>query len=250
MSKLYIIGIGPGDLRYLAPAAKVALEQATDWVGYSLYIELIDALAQDKLCHKSPIGQESERAKLALTLAAAGKTTALISSGDPNIYAMASLVFQLLDEDESDTWATLDIELVPGISAMQLAAARVGAPLGHDFCTISLSDLLTPWTVIERRIQSAATGDFVIAFYNPASLTRNWQIERARDILLVQRAPETPVILAHSLGRESERIEVIALSELRYELIDMLTLVLVGNSQTKRVGRWLYTPRGYTPSAP
>jgi cobalt-precorrin 5A hydrolase/precorrin-3B C17-methyltransferase len=175
---------------------------------------------------------------------------ALVCSGDAGIYAMASLVFELVEMAGEEAWRRLEIEVVPGISALQAAAARAGAPLGHDFCTISLSDLLTPWEVIEERLQAAAEGDFVVALYNPASRRRRRQLGEARDILLAYRPPETPVILAHNLGREGERLDFTTLDRLETEMVDMLTLVIIGSTATRQFegagGRALvYTPRGY-----
>ncbi len=246
MGKLYIIGIGPGTRELLVPAAKIALLQCTDLVAYSLYLELLGDAVDGKTCHDSPLGEEVARAGLSLDIAASGRTTALVSSGDAGIYAMATLVFELIAGDDRGAWSGVDIEVIPGISAMQLAAARVGAPLGHDFCTISLSDLLTPWSVIEKRLHAAAAGDFVVAFYNPVSKRRDWQLNSARDILLAQRGARTPVVVARNLSRETEHVRVIALAELDAADIDMLTLVIVGNSETRNTGRWVFTPRGYS----
>ena len=163
---------------------------------------------------------------------------------------MAALTYEMVDESPSVDWRRLDISVAPGISALQGAAARIGAPLGHDFCTISLSDLLTPWPVIESRIRAAADGDFVVAFYNPVSRRRNTQLPAARDILLNARPSETPVVLARNLGRADESIDVITLGALTTETVDMTTVVLVGSSETRRIDRrdggvWVYTPRGY-----
>ncbi|MEM7206261.1 MAG: precorrin-3B C(17)-methyltransferase [Pseudomonadota bacterium] len=245
MQKLFIIGTGPGALDLLVPAARSALTQATDWVAYGLYIDLLGELGEGKTRHDKELGEEIDRAKLALELAASGKITALISSGDPGIYAMATVVFEQLASDAADRWSDVEVEVIPGISAMQLAAARVGAPLGHDFCTISLSDLLTPWDVIEQRLNAAAAGDFVVSFYNPVSTRRDWQLNKARDILMSQRGGETPVIIARNLGRDTEDVRVILLAELDAKDVDMLTLVMVGNSETRYNGKWMYTPRGY-----
>ena len=245
MSKLFIVGTGPGSLELLVPAAKAALEQCTDLVAYSLYLDLLGELIEGKTRHDSPLGEEVDRARLSLDIAATGKTTALISSGDAGIYAMATVVFELLAGKDKAQWQGVDVEVVPGISAMQLAAARVGAPLGHDFCTISLSDLLTPWEVIERRLNAAAAGDFVVSFYNPVSKRRDWQLNTARDILMAQRGGETPVVIARNLGRDTEAVKVIKLENLDATDIDMLTLVMVGNSETRYDGKWVFTPRGY-----
>ena len=246
---LFIVGTGPGDAAYRAPAADAALARATDVVGYGPYIDLLGAAAAGKACHDFALGEEETRCRHALTLAAAGRQVALVSSGDPGIYAMAALVFELLDHSATDAWTRIGIAVVPGISAMQLAAARAGAPLGHDFCAISLSDLLTPWPEIERRLQAAAAADFVVALYNPASHRRRQQFTAARAILLRERAPDTPAIVARKLGRADESVRVVPLSALDADAIDMLTLVIVGNSRTRAVerdtDRWVYTPRGY-----
>ncbi len=179
---------------------------------------------------------------------------ALICSGDPGIYAMAALVFEFLERDEQPAWRRLEVTVVPGISALQAAAARAGAPLGHDFCAISLSDLLTPWPTIERRLAAAAVGDFVVALYNPVSKRRTTQLTRAVEILRAHRTAETPVVLARNLGREGEAVTVLRLDEIAPEKVDMLTLVLVGSIETRRIERgdggcWVYTPRGYAAKA-
>jgi precorrin-3B C17-methyltransferase len=245
MHPLYIIGAGPGDLAHLSPAAQAAIQASSDLVGHGLFLRLLGALTDGKRCHKTAMGEELARARLALDLAAGGHTTALISSGDAGIYAMATVVFELLDRQPQPAWSAVDIVVLPGISAMQAAAAKVGAPLAHDFCAISLSDLLTPWAIIERRIQAAAQADFVIAFYNAVSRHRNWQLERAREILLAHRSPDTPVIVAFNVSRKGESVTVTRLAELDPAPLNMLTLVIVGNSETRRVGNWVYTPRGY-----
>ncbi|RRJ84515.1 precorrin-3B C(17)-methyltransferase [Aestuariirhabdus litorea] len=244
---LYLVGIGPGDHAYLAPAAKKALSDASDWVAYGLYLDLLGELGEGKQHHDRPLGEEIERARLALRLAIEGKSTALISSGDIGIYAMATLVFELLDGEFSAQASQLAVEVVPGISAVQMAAARTGAPLGHDFCTISLSDLLTPWETIEARLHAAGQGDFVTAFYNPVSRQRDWQLARAQQILLGYRPATTPVVVARNLGRSDEQVRITTLAELVPAEVDMLTLVLVGNSESRTLenGRWVYTPRGY-----
>ncbi|MFQ5467023.1 MAG: precorrin-3B C(17)-methyltransferase, partial [Kiloniellaceae bacterium] len=171
--------------------------------------------------------------------------------GDPGIYAMASLVFEVLERAGRDDWRRVEISVVPGISALQAAAARLGAPLGHDFCAISLSDLLTPWPVIEGRLSVAAAGDFVVALYNPVSRRRTRQLATARDILRAHRPGDTPVAIARNLGRPGESVAVMDLDDLTPDRVDMLSLVLIGSSQTRRVARsdgglWVYTPRGYT----
>ncbi|HXH01810.1 MAG TPA: precorrin-3B C(17)-methyltransferase [Candidatus Competibacteraceae bacterium] len=245
MKQLYIVGTGPGDPGLLSPAARAAIAASTELVAYPLYIDLLGGLAAGKTRHDRPLGEEIERARLALELAAAGRVTALLSSGDAGIYAMATLVFELLDREPKPDWQEVAIQVIPGISAIQATAARVGAPIAHDFCTISLSDLLTPWETIETRIRAAGLGDFVVAFYNPVSQKRHWQLARARDILLAHRPADTPVVIARNVSRVTERIGLTTLGALDPAEVDMLTLVLVGNRETRRVGDWVYTPRGY-----
>ena len=193
--------------------------------------------------------------RFALELAGQGKTVGLICSGDAGIYAMATLVFELIDRGGlSDAARRVEVQCTPGISALQGAAARAGAPLGHDFCTISLSDLLTPWPSIQMRLKAAAEGDFVIAFYNPVSKKRRTQLAYARDVLLAHRPCDTPVILATNLGREGELVRVVPLGELDINDVDMLTVVIVGSSESRTMktgdGKtWVYTPRGYAGKA-
>ena len=255
MTTLYLVSSGPGAADLVTPRARAAVEAATDLVAYGLYLDLLGDVCGGKTHHDLPLGEEIGRARLALDLAASGKTTALISSGDIGIYAMATLVFELLDlqlqgKENSPQWLDVDIEVVPGVSAMQAGASRIGAMLGHDFCTISLSDLLTPWETIEKRLHACGTGDFVVSFYNPKSKKRDWQINRARDILLQYRPPETPVLLGRQLTREDESITVITLAELDAKDVDMFTLVSVGNSESRHIANgkkeWVYTPRGYS----
>ena len=247
--KLTVVGIGPGDPAWRTPEATKALRDADHVVGYRLYLELIADLIEDRKRHPSDMTEEEDRTRLALDLAASGKTVALVSSGDAGIYALAALVYELLDLEDRAEWNRVEVSVTPGISALQAAAARIGAPLGHDFCVISLSDLLTPWDDIEKRLQAAASGDFVVALYNPVSKRRTKQLARARDILLSARPPETPVILARNLGRDGETIDVIPLSDLQPKLADMLTVVLVGSTRTRLMDRGgrprVYTPRGY-----
>jgi len=246
---LAVVGIGPGRGDWRAPEASTAIAQASDLVGYGLYLDLLGPLSDGKERHEFPLGKETERVDHALGLAATGKKVCLISSGDAGIYAMASLVFERMDHGGVEAWRRIETRVVPGISAMQAAAARAGAPLGHDFCAISLSDLMTPWPVIERRLRAAAAGDFVVALYNPISRRRQEYLERARDILLDARPPETPVILARNLGRADETVRTVDLSALTRADADMLTIIIVGNRETKRLahggGEWVYTPRGY-----
>lgn len=246
---LSVVGIGPGMADWRTPQVTRALAEASDVVGYGLYLDLIEDVIRGKQRHQSELAEEEARARAALNLAAEGKRVALVCSGDAGIYALATLVFELLDREDRAEWNRLAINVCPGVSAIQAAASRVGAPIGHDFCTVSLSDLLTPWDVIRQRLEGAALGDFVVALYNPVSRKRQKHIIEARDILLKHRPAETPVVLARNLGRDGEDISVIRLDELGPDKADMLTLVLIGNSQsielTRGINRWVYTPRGY-----
>ena len=246
---LSIIGTGPGDADHRIPITDSAVAAATDLVGYGPYLDLLGTAAAGKERHDFGLGAEEDRCRHALELAATGRQVALVSSGDPGIFAMASLVFELLDRDPDPAWQRVAITVHPGVSAMQLAAARAGAPLGHDFCAISLSDLLTPWPAIEARLRAAAQADFVVALYNPASRRRRQQFETARDILLAERPDDTPVVVARNLARPGEQVTIIPLAELSLDAIDMLTIVIIGNSQSRTIegaaSRWAYTPRGY-----
>ncbi|MEM7465203.1 MAG: precorrin-3B C(17)-methyltransferase, partial [Pseudomonadota bacterium] len=248
---LFVVGIGPGKSTWRSPEVSAMIEASTDLVGYSLYLDLIEDIGAGKIRHDFDLGAEELRVRHAMELAGEGRTVSLICSGDAGIYAMATLVFELLEKGGlSEAAQKIAIEVSPGISALQAAASLVGAPLGHDFCTISLSDLLTPWPDIKRRVTAAAEGDFVIAFYNPVSRRRRTQLAEAKQILLAHRPSDTPVILATNLGRKGEAVRVVPLEDLQVEDLDMLTVVLVGSSQTCVVktghGKdWVYTPRGY-----
>ncbi len=250
--RLFVVGIGPGQDAWRSPEVTRMVQEASDLVGYSLYLDLIATITPDKTRHDFDLGKEEDRVRHAMELAGEGKDVALVCSGDAGIYAMATLVFELLANGGlSDAATRIGIEVSPGISALQAAAARAGAPLGHDFCTISLSDLLTPWEAIQMRVKAAAEGDFVIAFYNPVSKRRRTQLEYAKGILLEHRPADTPVILATNLGREGEQVRVVPLEELDINDVDMLTVVIVGSSETQTVetgdGKtWVYTPRGYS----
>jgi cobalt-precorrin 5A hydrolase/precorrin-3B C17-methyltransferase len=247
--RLAVVGIGPGSAAWRAMEVARTMSEATDVVGYRLYLDLIADLIRGKRLHMSPISEEEARARSALDLAAEGRSVALVSSGDAGIYALAALVFELLDRENRAEWNRLALTVVPGISALQAAAARAGAVIGHDFCAISLSDLLTPWPEIERRLRAAAEADFVVALYNPVSRCRRTQLAAARDILLARRPADTPVVVARNLGREGEALRVTELEALTPEGIDMLTIVLVGSSHTRLIERgthrFVYTPRGY-----
>lgn len=251
---LAVVGLGPGDAGWRTPEAEAALRGASDLVGYRRYLDLIAPLARGKTCHAYELGEEQARVRSALDLAAAGRDVALVCSGDPGIYAMAALVFEELESAGRADWQRVAVSVVPGISALQAAAARIGAPLGHDFCAVSLSDLLTPAATIETRLRAAAEGDFVVALYNPVSMKRKLLLGRAVEILSAKRPPDTPVVLARNLGRDGEVVTVIRLDELTAGEVDMLTVVLIGASTTRRVARgdggcWVYTPRGYAAKA-
>jgi len=250
--RLAIVGIGPGDPAWRTQEASALIDAADDIVGYRLYLDLLGRAIAGKRRHDSAIGAEAERARLALDLAAAGGSVALVSSGDPGIYGLAALVFELIDRAARRDWSAVEVTVAPGVSAMQAAAARVGAPLGHDFCAVSLSDLLTPWASIRARIEAAASADFVVALYNPRSARRPGYLAEAAAILLAHRPPETPAVIARNLGRAGETQLVLRLDELTGAAAeaDMLSLVLIGNRQTRLVAGdkpRLYTPRGYFP---
>ena len=246
---LAIVGIGPGSAGWRSPEADQLLSASDHWIGYQRYLDLLRKPAHVE-SEGYALGEEENRARKALELAANGKRVALISSGDAGIYAMASLVYELLDRSDDPAWERVEVVMTPGISALQAAAARTGAPLGHDFCTISLSDLLTPWSVIEQRLQAAADGDFVIALYNPASLRRREGLSRAINILEAARPPSTPVILARNLGRDGETVDVVELRDFDQDQVDMMSLIIIGSSRTRMTPRlhgqpFVYTPRGY-----
>ncbi|MGB7444357.1 MAG: precorrin-3B C(17)-methyltransferase [Coleofasciculaceae cyanobacterium] len=245
IGQLFLVGTGPGKLEQMTPAAQMAVTQADAIIGYSLYIDLIAPLQRSgQIIEALPITQERQRAKRAMELAEWGLTVAVVSSGDCGIYGMAGLV---LEELRARNWdgKTPEVKVFPGITALQAAASRLGAPLMHDFCAISLSDLLTPWQVIEKRLEAAAQADFVTALYNPRSLNRTEQIAIAQAIFLKYRQPQTPVAIVRSAYREDEQITLTTLEEFTNLPIDMLTLVLIGNQSTSIHADWMITPRGY-----
>jgi precorrin-2 C20-methyltransferase/precorrin-3B C17-methyltransferase len=238
--KLAVIGLGPGDVRLLTAQAEKALRSAEVIVGYDAYLRALAPLGLRAETCGSPLGAEAERARLALERAAAGRRVALVSSGDAGVYGMASLVFETAEGMDG-----VDVEVVPGVTAALSAAALLGAPLGHDFACVSLSDLLTPWPIIEGRLDAAGHGDFVVALYNPLSRARTWQLPRARELLLAHRLPQTPVGLVDRAFRPGTRVWRTTLGELSGEGVGMETLLVIGNSQTRVVGGRLVTPRGY-----
>ena len=249
--KLAIVGTGPGALNWMSPEVREVLEKATDWVGYKTYLDLVESLRKPEIVrHESDNRVELDRAEMALDLAAKGRSVVLVSSGDPGIYAMAAAVFEVLEKKAKPAWDAIAIQVCPGISAMQAAAARVGALLGHDFCAISLSDILKSWQVISQRIELAARADLAIAFYNPVSQERTWQLEKAKEILLQWRSPQTPVVLARNLGRKGETVTVKFLEDMTIKDADMRTIILIGSSKTRlieqgKTKQWVYTPRHY-----
>jgi cobalt-precorrin 5A hydrolase/precorrin-3B C17-methyltransferase len=252
--RLSIVGIGPGQASWRTPEVSKLVSEAEELVGYGLYIDLLGPLAIGKERTDFPLGGEEDRCRYALEQAGKGKDVALVCSGDAGIYAMGALVFELLDRGAdamgvSQAAKCVEVVCSPGVSALQGAAARAGAPLGHDFCAISLSDLLTPREDIVKRLNAAAVGDFVIAFYNPVSMRRRTLLAEAREILLQHRPAETPVMLASSLGRPEEHIRYRRLDELEVDEVDMLTVVLVGSSHSRLAqlgtGPRMFTPRGY-----
>lgn len=244
---LVVVGMGPGAAAQQTPQAAAALAAATDLVGYETYLARVPERA-GQVRHVSDNREEIARARHALTLAANGRQVAVVSSGDAGVFAMASAVFEAIEHGEA-AWRGLDVTVVPGISAMFAAAARIGAPLGHDFCAISLSDNLKPWDTVTRRLTVAAKAGFVIALYNPQSRARPWQLTAAFDLLRAILPPETAVVFATAVSRADERIEFSTLAAADPARADMRTLVLIGTAATRRIERpdgsaWLYTPRG------
>jgi len=241
--KLYVVGLGPGDPQHLTPAARTAVEADSVVTGYRTYLELIPELLPGKETFSTGMRQETERCREALRRAGTGATVALVCSGDAGVYGMAGLVLEL---QQAEGPADVAVEIVPGVSAVQAAAARLGAPLMHDFAVISLSDLLTPWPLIRRRLEAAAAADFVVALYNPKSKGRTTQIEEAQALLLRHRDPATPVGIVRHACREQEEVTISDLANFTNATIDMFSLVIIGNSATfvDRTGR-LVTPRGY-----
>lgn len=245
--RLWVIGTGPGPEHWMTPETSAILEEATDLVGYAPYIARCPE-RPGQIRHESDNRVELDRAAHALAMAAAGRRVAVVSGGDPGVFAMAAAVMEAIDGGPT-AWRGLDVTVHPGVSAMQAAAARLGAPLGADFCAISLSDNLKPWDLVARRLRAAAEVDFVIALYNPASKARPRQIYDAFEVLKSAKKHETVVILARAVGRPDERVTVTTLAEVDPGLVDMATCVIIGNSATKRIDRgdgrdpWVYSPR-------
>jgi precorrin-3B C17-methyltransferase len=242
-----VVGLGPGPAEWMTPEAGRAIAEASDIVGYGPYVDRL-ALRLDQRVHGSDNRLEMERARLALKLAEGDRRVAVVSGGDPGVFAMAAALFEALEEKPE--WLKLDIRVMPGVTAMQAAAARLGAPLGHDFCAISLSDNLKPWTIVERRLRAACEGDFVIALYNPASQARRTRITEAFALLRNVKAPVTPVAFARAVGRADETLTLTTLGEADTSRVDMATLVIIGSSETRFIARdgasaWMLTPRAY-----
>lgn len=236
--RLTVIGLGPGGAAGRTAEVTAALAAATDLVGYSTYLAFVeDTDAPTATRHASDNREEAERSRYALDLAATGAEVVVVSSGDPGVFAMAAAVMEQLDESPDSGWADIDVSVLPGVSAAQSAAARAGAPLGHDFCVISLSDNLKPWSIIEQRLEAAAGADFVIALYNPRSRARPDQFGIAVDVLLRHRSADTPVVLGRDIGRPGESVRVLPLGDLAIadgqEQVDMRTVVIVGSSTTR-----------------
>jgi precorrin-3B C17-methyltransferase len=239
---LVVVGTGPGKAELMTPATQAALERATDLVGYAPYLDRIPMMRADQCRHPSDNRAELGRARLALSLAAAGRQVVVVSGGDPGVFAMAATVFEAVETGDP-AWRDLDIKVEPGVTAMLAAAAEVGAPLGGDFCAISLSDNLKEWDTIERRLRAAAEADFVIALYNPASKARPHQLGQAFGLLRRLKASGTPVLFVRAAGTAEAEVVATTLADADGAMADMRTLVIVGASTTRQVGRWIYTPR-------
>jgi cobalt-precorrin 5A hydrolase / precorrin-3B C17-methyltransferase len=248
--RLAVIGLGPGAAEFMIPAVKAELARANDVLGYETYVRMAGPFRADQVLHCTDNREEMQRARHAFELAAQGRSVVVVSSGDPGVFAMAAAVLEALHESDNPQWHAVDLEILPGVSASLATAAQAGAPLGHDFCVMSLSDNLKPWDVIEKRLDLACQADLALAFYNPISRSRPWQLGRALEIVRQHRAPETPVTLGRDIGRPGQTLRVITLGELTPEQVDMRTMVLVGSSITCVFPRadgteWVYTPRWY-----
>ena len=238
--KLYVIGIGPGGADQMTPRARQAMEKSDIIAGYTTYIDLVRPLIGDKEILQTPMKKEIDRCNLARDAALSGKTVSMICSGDAGVYGMAGLMYQVCEE-----YPEIDIEVIPGITAACGGAAVLGAPLIHDFAVISLSDLLTPWETIAKRLDLASQADFCICLYNPSSHKRADYLQKACDIMLKSKSPETPCGTVRNIGRDGEQGEIYTLAQLRDTKVDMFTTVFIGNSQTRVIHGKLVTPRGY-----
>ncbi|HVE06551.1 MAG TPA: precorrin-3B C(17)-methyltransferase [Paraburkholderia sp.] len=248
--RLTVIGLGPGSAELMAPAARDALTQATDILGYATYVNMAGPFSAGQQLHATDNREEMQRARHAFELASAGKQVVMVSSGDPGVFAMAAAVLEALDGADDPRWADVELQIVPGVSAAMATAAQAGAPLGHDFCMLSLSDNLKPWSIIETRLRHAAEADLVIALYNPVSRARPWQLDKALDIVRQWRTPQTRVVLGRDIGRPGASLATTTLGELTGAAVDMRTMVIIGSSTTRGFarsggGEWVYTPRWY-----
>ena len=248
--RLAVIGLGPGAAELMVPAVKAELARANDVLGYETYVRMAGPFRDDQVMHCTDNREEMQRARHAFELAAQGRSVVVVSSGDPGVFAMASAVLEALHESTDPQWHSVDLEILPGVSASLATAAQAGAPLGHDFCVMSLSDNLKPWSIIEKRLDLASEADLALAFYNPISRSRPWQLGVALDIVRRHRTPQTPVVLGRDIGRPGQTLRVTTLGELTPDQVDMRTMVLVGSSTTCVFPRadgseWVYTPRWY-----
>ena len=248
--RLAVIGLGPGAAELMVPAVKAELARANDILGYETYVRMAGPFRDDQVMHCTDNREEMQRARHAFELAAMGRSVVVVSSGDPGVFAMAAAVLEALHESDNPQWHSVDLEMLPGVSASLATAAQAGAPLGHDFCVMSLSDNLKPWSIIEKRLDLAAEADLALAFYNPISRSRPWQLGVALEIVARHRTPSTPVVLGRDIGRPGQTLRVTTLGELTPEQVDMRTMVLIGSSTTctfpRADGRdWVYTPRWY-----
>ena len=244
MNKVYVVGIGPGGAQQITPQARAAMDQAAVLCGYTVYIDLVRPLYPDKEVFTTPMTREWERCRRCMELAQSGRTVAMLCSGDAGVYGMAGPLLQLGPE-----FPEVEVEVVPGVTAALSGGAVLGAPLMHDFCVVSLSDLLTPWETIENRLLCAARGDFSICLYTPPSKKRAGYLRRACDILLREKAGTTVCGWVRNIGREGLERRVLTLAELREETVDMFTTVFIGSSATREIGGWMVTPRGYEAKA-
>ncbi|AJA14147.1 precorrin-3B C17-methyltransferase [Pseudomonas putida S12] len=248
--RLAVIGLGPGAAELMVPAVKAELAQAEDVLGYETYVRMAGPFRRDQVLHCTDNREEMQRARHAFELAAQGRSVVVVSSGDPGVFAMAAAVLEALHESSDPTWHRVDLQILPGVSASLATAAQAGAPLGHDFCVMSLSDNLKPWSIIEKRLDLAAQADLVLAFYNPISKARPHQLGVALEVVRRHRDGNTPVVLGRDIGRPGQTLKVVTLAELLPEMVDMRTMVLVGSSTTCTFDRaaggvWVYTPRWY-----
>lgn len=248
--RLAVVGLGPGAAELMVPAVKAELARANDVLGYETYVRMAGPFRDDQVLHCTDNREEMQRARHAFELAAQGRSVVVVSSGDPGVFAMAAAVLEALHESTDPLWHSVDLDILPGVSASLATAAQAGAPLGHDFCVLSLSDNLKPWAIIEKRLDLAAEADLALAFYNPISRSRPWQLGRALEIVRTHRTGATPVVLGRDIGRPGQTLRVTTLGDLTPEQVDMRTMVLIGSSTTctfprAEGGEWVYTPRWY-----